>query len=499
MWSVTSLVAQAWWGRVFADLFGYSYTTLTWSTLVLSWAGILCFYGLLRRLSLPPGTALFGALVLLFNPIYLHLSYSFMSDVPFLTLVLAATLSLVRAFQDGDNRWFLIGMLLATGWPYWCRSMGMLIPLAALAYLVLSRRPKLAPTCCWRCRPSWPSAIYVAWQAGNPVAEEATSRYVFPGAGWSKLLSLLIGGFGTQIIQVLLFSCIFGLWLLPVAPLLLQLRARRAWVLPAAALMGAHAGLLSAGRRSGRIYTLDHSYSVLDSAGFLMPDGDPEGGPAAAGAGRMGAAHRRRLCPHRLVAGRGGQLPAGARAGALGGTAPRRASTFSGSWVSRSCSGSIWTSRPYDRYFLPVLPMLLIPLLFRLARARPAHGDCRRDAAGRWWRSSTVLAQADFADRAKAHWRGANQLLAQGVNSNDIGGGFEWQGAHCFDAVGTLLPFRPQLSDAPGHLLPLPYEVEETPLPVPVIGQVPYFSRLGGFTWRASYLLVRQGVVRGTR
>ena len=49
-WSVTSLVAQAWWGSLFARLFGYSLTTLTWSTLVLSWIGTTCFYKLLRVL-----------------------------------------------------------------------------------------------------------------------------------------------------------------------------------------------------------------------------------------------------------------------------------------------------------------------------------------------------------------------------------------------------------------------------------------------------------------
>ncbi len=307
----------------------------------------------------------------------------------------------------------------------------------------------------------------------------------------------LIGGFGTQIIQVLLLSCIFGLWLLPVAPLLLQLRARRAWVLPAAALWVLM--LVSYLRVDGLGgFPLDHSYSVLDSAGFLILTGTPKAAPpllvpavwALLTVGGFALTAW-------LLAGVGSYLQARARA--LG--RHRAATRFDFLWILGLAFllGSIWTSRPYDRYFLPVLPMLLIPLLFRLARAGGRTGI----AAGTLLAGVAlfaVLAQADFADRAKAHWRGANQLLAQGVDRNDIGGGFEWQGAHFFDAVGTLLPFRPQLSDAPGHLLPLPYEVEETPLPgYHVIGQVPYFSRLGGFTWRASYLLVQDGVVRGTR
>src|SRR5689334_1117358 len=43
-WSIASLVAQAWWGSAFATVFGYSLTTLTYSTLVLAWIGVLCFY-----------------------------------------------------------------------------------------------------------------------------------------------------------------------------------------------------------------------------------------------------------------------------------------------------------------------------------------------------------------------------------------------------------------------------------------------------------------------
>src|SRR5712691_5267918 len=47
-WGASSFVLQALWGGLFAGLFGFSHTALRLSTLVLSVAGVLGFYILLR-------------------------------------------------------------------------------------------------------------------------------------------------------------------------------------------------------------------------------------------------------------------------------------------------------------------------------------------------------------------------------------------------------------------------------------------------------------------
>src|SRR5438093_10413704 len=77
-----SLVGLAWWGTAWAKLLGFSFTTLTYSTLVLALAALFSFYGIAREVGVPPPGALLGAALLGFNPIFLHLSYSFMTDVP---------------------------------------------------------------------------------------------------------------------------------------------------------------------------------------------------------------------------------------------------------------------------------------------------------------------------------------------------------------------------------------------------------------------------------
>ena len=492
---VTSFVAQAWWGRVFADLFGYSYTTLTWSTLVLSWAGILCFYGLLRRLSLPPGPALFGALVLLFNPIYLHLSYSFMSDVPFIALVLAAALALVRSFQDNDDRWLLIGMLLAS-LAVLVRQLGVLIPLAALIYLWAGRR-LTRPRAGALVLPVMTLGIFLAWQAEHSNSATAVNHYVSPLLKPAADLSDLLLASGGQSVQLLLRTCLLGLWLLPLAPQLPRFRPRRSW-----AVAGGVLGLLMLAsylRMDGLGgFPLNHTGSVLDAAGFLILTGTPGAAPPLLTPGiwlgitLVGFALTVWLV---VVAGVWLQdhrpnLRLRVAAAPWG---------FLGLLALALLGGPAWTPYPYDRYFLPALPLLLIPLLLRLSQA-----------SRRAWLTASVLlatvalfsllAQADFADWAEAHWRAGNQLLAQGVDRDDIDAGFEWRGMHVFNAIGVLLPYRPAPTDAAGRRLPAAYEVEETPLAgYHIIGQVPYYSRLGGFTWRASYLLARDGVVGGTR
>jgi 4-amino-4-deoxy-L-arabinose transferase-like glycosyltransferase len=88
--SQANLVGLTLWGTLWVRLFGFSYTTLTYATLALALLGLLAFYGVARRVGTLPNAALLGTGLLAVNPLFLHLSASFMTDVPFLALVLVA-------------------------------------------------------------------------------------------------------------------------------------------------------------------------------------------------------------------------------------------------------------------------------------------------------------------------------------------------------------------------------------------------------------------------
>ena len=112
-WTTANLIAQIFWGALFCLPFGFSFTALRISTLVLGLTGVLGLYGLLREGDADHGTALFGALLLAFNPLYLVLSYTFMSDVPFIAVSILSFYFLVRGMRKSSGVEMVAGLLLA--------------------------------------------------------------------------------------------------------------------------------------------------------------------------------------------------------------------------------------------------------------------------------------------------------------------------------------------------------------------------------------------------
>jgi hypothetical protein len=78
-WAATNLLPQALWGGLFGVPFGFSFTALRVSTLVLGLLGVLLSYGLLREVEASPPLAMLGALVIAVNPLYFSLQSTFCS------------------------------------------------------------------------------------------------------------------------------------------------------------------------------------------------------------------------------------------------------------------------------------------------------------------------------------------------------------------------------------------------------------------------------------
>jgi hypothetical protein len=112
-WGAANLIAQILWGALFCFPFGFSFTALRISTLTLGLVGVLAVYGLLREGDADHSTALFGALLLAFNPLYLVLSYTFMSDVPFVAVSALSFYFLVRGMKKSSGLEMAAGLLLA--------------------------------------------------------------------------------------------------------------------------------------------------------------------------------------------------------------------------------------------------------------------------------------------------------------------------------------------------------------------------------------------------
>jgi len=135
-WTAANLISQVFWGALFALPFGASYTTLRISTLVAALLAAIALYRIIRDVDRPISIALFAALLLLFNPIFFALSFTFMTDVPFVAAQTGATLFLLAGLRSGSRASSALGWVLALA-AQLCRQTGLAIPIAyGGAYLV---------------------------------------------------------------------------------------------------------------------------------------------------------------------------------------------------------------------------------------------------------------------------------------------------------------------------------------------------------------------------
>ncbi len=445
-WNDPTLLFQLIWGGLFSWLFGVSYTSLRLSTLVLSWLGVVSLYGILRRLTQGRAVSLLGAGVLLLNPVYLCLSYSYNTDIPYVGLATAATLSLLWAFYKNSTVGFLAcGVLTACA--FLVRQQGIILPLVGSAYLLFEQwhrygayprrsRTLIAILCLWL-------PVLLALGLHAHWLQSATDGTWSPR--WSNLHPFFsapsVGGFVDLLVQslhatvglllsfgILLIPLFVALWPTGKAPL----RRRRVlqWVLYGSILLFA---ILSA---------------VLAQQQEIGMRGWPYGGNYL---GRFG--------PLEPIEGGSRWLPLGV--------------TFVATLIAPVCSALVvvaclrvfleWNGDPvkrkqvlvlalgmaqllpvfalktaYDRYFLVALPAVVAAVICwsPVRRGGLIAGFiclCLLGGVSLEWTRATI-------DRSRARWEVAQELVDQGVPPAQIAGvGFEWGGHHLYlKALNTL-------------------------------------------------------------
>lgn len=98
-----NLFTQAYWGALFCLPLGFSFFALRLSTLVLAGLGVISLYSFTRELGCTRGVSILAGLLLIFNPMYLGLSNSFMTDVPFTALIVIALYFFAVALMRNDR------------------------------------------------------------------------------------------------------------------------------------------------------------------------------------------------------------------------------------------------------------------------------------------------------------------------------------------------------------------------------------------------------------
>jgi hypothetical protein len=135
-WSAHLNVVQVLWGALFCVPVGFSFTALRVSTWVLAVVCLWGLYWLLRELQISRHAALLGTATLGVNPIFFMLGFTFMTDVPFLALMVWASFAMVRAVCTKRTPWLVAATILAC-LAIGVRLVGMAIPVAMAVVLLL--------------------------------------------------------------------------------------------------------------------------------------------------------------------------------------------------------------------------------------------------------------------------------------------------------------------------------------------------------------------------
>lgn len=135
-WLSMTLITQVFWGGFFCKTFGFSFTVLRFSTLVIGGLGMMALFFSIRQLTAVKWLAFLSTLVFVFNPLFFSLSFTFMSDVPFISLISISVLFYLKFFKTEQLKWLVLASILAIS-AMFVRQLGMLLPMAfAITWLL---------------------------------------------------------------------------------------------------------------------------------------------------------------------------------------------------------------------------------------------------------------------------------------------------------------------------------------------------------------------------
>ncbi len=144
-WAWANMPFQIYWGGLFAEIGGYSFSSLRVSTLVLCLFGCVTFFLLCRRRGFPSDYSTFLLLVLISSPLFFQFSFTFMTDVPFLACLITAFLCYSIGFEKQNSKWIFTGSLAAAA-ATMTRQVGVaFIPALALLWFFGPERRKRLP------------------------------------------------------------------------------------------------------------------------------------------------------------------------------------------------------------------------------------------------------------------------------------------------------------------------------------------------------------------
>ncbi len=429
-WTSMPLLTQVLWGALFSLPAGFSFTALRLSTLVLSLAGLLLLLWLTwsdweRRREV----LLVGPLCLLFNPVYLNLSHTFMTDVPFIAFTLGSILLLVRGTDRGSKWLQALGVCLAV-LATLLRQTGVLIPVAFGIGYLSSRRVSVREALLPLGFLLLTVVSFVAYTRWLTTTGRLPTGYY---AQWAQVRSVSASGLPGVVRQVvgslLITYTYLGLFTLPLGLLFIAGTPRKRLL----ALLAVSAALLGLTR-------LLH----VDFPGNILSD---------RGVGPFTLAHTERFAA--FAGGAGSKAVLGMLA-LVGGALllemlVRSVRNVRSSWLSTVCLSfaglclvSLSLVHQFDRYMLLYLPLLVVPASVELCKNPPAKSAMiAAFTALLVYAAFSVSAVHDYMSWNRTRWQAITRLTTDlAVPADRLDGGFEFNGLYTYSEDYVRTPSK---------------------------------------------------------
>lgn len=475
----STLVVHAYWGALFALLFGMSFTSLTLATLVLSFVASVTFYVLLRRLGFSLRLSTLGVALLALNPYFIILSYSYMTEITFLALILLTSLCYLEGIRrvDGqlDYRWLWAGSLFAA-LTFLTRQFGIALPIAALLWLYFARKLNWKAALAVAVLPFVAMIAYFAW----------SSRFgtTFSGSVGREELLDLVRSPGTWVRRASHFAYLE--FFLPgiMVPLLVRLRRWKIALVFSTVAAGVVFVLwqiklddIEQGQGTVAELSYDWLHAAFSNPALIYCVGSIFTAWLIVGLVEGGWAdfvamirRRREIRPLEFLY--------------LLGTI-----IFLGSYLVSA--GFL------DRYWMPIWPVLIAAGLVLLRKRGPAWAmmlpALMLFALGSLYGIATRL---DDYDNLAARWDAGQWLVAQGVPYEKIENGPNWDGYYLYDEALSRHPSHDVLDVGrtffPYEIIDREYIVADGPQPgYHTLKTYTYLSRRSGWVTRELFVLKR--------
>jgi hypothetical protein len=443
-WSTAILGIQVFWGAIFSLPAGLSFTALRISSLAAGLIGLIGLYGLLRQLGASRAVSLFATFTVVCNPVYICVSYSFMTDIPFMCLLILSCFFLTRGMLRDSNGAIWVGLLLAFA-SVFVRQIGMAIFLGfAAAYPFWRGFGKR-----WLLQAILPAVLAVialkACERGLLAIERLPRAYNNYTASTAEFFSLLfrarIGVFKIVLSKLWQLVMFLGLYSLPFSllcwPSRLAQLSRRARIVELFCVAGLSLVVAAALVATGAIVLPRYNMIYDFGAGPRLGDSQM----ASGWPGRMPAAADLAL---KAITAFGAILALHAFSQAVWRTIIRPNPSAQATWrlcafflvavcafYTGATSFSFLIS--YDRYLLGLLPAALVFIWMGMSADPPATLRLRPVGVVAslffltFYLAFATLATHDYLDWSRVRWN-TNLAVAQefAVPLTDIDGGWEF-------------------------------------------------------------------------